>query len=61
VSQFTCPDCGSADTVDTTRYERCNRCGYEVYYGDAHAADPQARQSRVTPGGRCHTRQEEGQ
>lgn len=31
-----CPRCGNELEVDTVRYEKC-RCGYSVYYGDAHA------------------------
>lgn len=33
-----CPKCGSADYTETVRTEDCRRCGYSVYYGDAHAA-----------------------
>ncbi len=32
-----CPHCGSADFTDTVRLELCHNCGYEMYYGDAHA------------------------
>ena len=33
----TCPECGSKDYYETARIEHFDSCGYDVYYGDAHA------------------------
>jgi hypothetical protein len=36
---------------DNPRRDYCPDCGYEFYYGDAHAANPEARISReINPG-----------
>lgn len=39
--------CSSEDYTDTIRQEHCNRCGYDVYYGDAYARDGNARISKI--------------
>ncbi len=46
-----CPHCGSKDFLDTNRLEKCYRCKYEFYYGDAHAPTEEARSSKeINPG-----------
>lgn len=43
--------CQHKNMVSTARVDYCPDCGYEFYYGDAHASDPTARQSReINPG-----------
>ncbi len=45
-----CPNCGSGDFLDTVRLERCNRCGYSYYYGDAHATGEAQISKEIDPG-----------
>ena len=43
---MSCPHCGSKDFIDTVRQEKCNRCKYEFYYGDAHSKIPEEQISK---------------
>ncbi len=43
--------CDHPNMKDTARRDWCPDCGYEFYYGDAHAKDPEDRISKlVNPG-----------
>lgn len=46
-----CPNCGRQSLGGTARYDLCSRCGWEYYYGDAHATG-EAQISRETSPGR---------
>ncbi len=41
-----CPNCASSNCTDSVRLELCHDCGYEFYYGDAHAKG-EARESKL--------------
>ncbi len=46
-----CPTCGK-QTLDSSsaRFDICENCGYEFYYGDAHAPAPYNESKQVNPG-----------
>jgi hypothetical protein len=44
--------CTHPNMKDTAREDWCPDCGYRFSYGDAHAADPENRKSRLVNPGR---------
>ena len=47
--------CNHPRMTDTARLEWCPDCGYEYYYGDAHATNPEDRVSKLIHAGRDRT------
>jgi hypothetical protein len=44
--------CSHPKMQDTARRDWCPDCGYEFYYGDAHAVNPEDRVSKLVNPGR---------
>lgn len=53
-----CPDCGTEGMIESARFELCEACGHEVYYGDAHASG-RSQISRVNGVPVCNTPRQE--
>jgi hypothetical protein len=52
--------CSHPNMRDTARMDWCPDCGYKFYYGDAHAANYEDRQSKLINVGdddSCHTKE----